>query len=318
MKKIIASYGNDYFNNLKTIRLLFFLIDKCNYQCTYCYNDFPRTNLELKTDDVLRFITYVYQQTHKLIRVEFIGGEVALYNNLYILCLELSKYEYVIDIEIYSNLFKNIEFYNQLVINTKTEINATWHSIPNDTYNYKFLDKILSIPEKLFKHYYITIMFEPNAIIESKYIYETIRKKYPTNKNIEYSLCLNKCSNKSYFYNDYDLQYFYDKCKETSHYRKEFYIEYEDKTYKKITFNDLQGVQINSFKYWLCNTGLDFLYVNFKGDVYKCTLDESSKKHALMNISNNIYPKLPTKPYICAYDYCPCNWEIYRKNILKK
>lgn len=315
MRLPVALYGNDYKNKLDTVRLLFFLIDKCNYNCSYCYNALPRKNIELDAADIVRFVKHVHEQTSKLVRIEFIGGEVALYKNLHSLCSELHSLEYVIDIEIYSNLFKDIEYYNTLVEKSCVEVNGTWHSTQADKQNNSFIDKVISIPDELFKHYYITIMFEPDAIAESKNAFERIQERHPFAHNIEYSLCIQSNTNKPYKYKDEDLQYFYSKCAETSFNRKEFYVEYNDKTVEKLTFNDLQGMKINNFKYWSCNAGLDYLFIDVDGNVYKCAHD--NKHNMLLNISQDSYPALPTKPCICMYDYCPCTWEIYRRKIFR-
>ena len=95
---------------------------------------------------------------------------------------------------------------------TKVEVNATWHSTKLDPYNIDFVKKIMSIDAEQFKHYYVTIMFEPNFMKQSLNAYNTIRNKYPTAHNIEPSLCIQMSSGKPYEYNKDDLKMFYDIC----------------------------------------------------------------------------------------------------------
>lgn len=313
MNNIIKLYGNDYYNKLNVLRLLVFITDKCNYNCYYCYNSKPRQNIDIDCENLLRFIEHVHAKTTKLIRLELIGGEVTLCNNFDRLCQKLNELDYVIDIEIYTNLHKDIQYYNNLIYNSKIEVNATWHSIKSDLYNMKFIEKILSIDESIFKHYYVTIMFEPDFIKQSLNAYNIIRNKYPYAHNIEPSLCIHKSGGQPYKYNNNDLKLFYDLCDKSQSYRTEFYVEYDNHNISKLTFNDLQGAKINSFKFWKCNAGLDFLYIHNNGNVYKCTHDIFKKQH-ICNIHDSNY-NLPDKQIICHYDYCPCNWETYREKI---
>ena len=87
-------------------------------------------------------------------------------------------------------MYKDIEYYNNLVEASHVEVNGTWHSTKDDKQNSSFIDKVISIPDELFKHYYITIMFEPDAIAESKTAFERIQECHPFAHNIEYSLCI--------------------------------------------------------------------------------------------------------------------------------
>ena len=184
VSNIVELYGNDYYNKVNSMRLLIFLTDKCNYICSYCYNEKPRMNTELSYFDIIRFVEYVHQQTGKVLRIELIGGEVTLHSDFIKLCYDLSTLQYVIDIEIYTNMYRDIQYYNDIVMNTKVEVNATWHSLPTDEFNNKFINKVLQIPENIFKHYYITVMFEPEHISQSKNAYNKIVKFCETHKYI--------------------------------------------------------------------------------------------------------------------------------------
>jgi molybdenum cofactor biosynthesis enzyme MoaA len=39
-----------------------YIIDVCNYECSYCYNEMPRTNKSLDLNLVLKFIKNVHEE----------------------------------------------------------------------------------------------------------------------------------------------------------------------------------------------------------------------------------------------------------------
>lgn len=60
-KTLTALYGTDYNDGADTMLLLLYIVDRCNYSCSYCFNKKPRTGGELDADDIFRFIDYVHE-----------------------------------------------------------------------------------------------------------------------------------------------------------------------------------------------------------------------------------------------------------------
>lgn len=237
---------------------------------------------------------------------------MTLHSRLEELCVGLSSRSFVLDVGIYTNLHKPIDWYVSLVERSgaKVEVNCTWHSVKQDPSNQAFIDKMLLLSDDVFKNFYVTVMFEPDAVKHSDAAYQALRSRWPDAHNIECSLCMQQYSNEPYAYKPEDLKLYYERCKDAYSNRREFYAEYSDGSKDKLTFNDLQGMKINTFKHWLCNAGIDYLAVDRMGGVSKCTHFKP-----FMNIWQAAYPKLPSKPCICTHSYCPCAWEVYRAKV---
>lgn len=67
-----------------------------------------------------------------------------------------------------------------------------------------------------------------------------------------------------------------------------------------------------NFSRWICNAGLDFLFVYFDGSVHPC--DENDNV-VLFNVETgdpkNFTP--PKRPVFCRRDYCPCLFDLYKR-----
>ena len=79
----IEFYSTDRSN---MIFILAYIIDVCNYNCAYCYNEKPRTNKVLDLNRLYAFLEYLQKRTKKNIDIELIGGEPTLHPNLIDFC----------------------------------------------------------------------------------------------------------------------------------------------------------------------------------------------------------------------------------------
>lgn len=308
---VIALYGQDWHDGIDSLCILAYICDRCNYNCWYCYNARPRTQQLLDLGRLSLFTKHAIAQTGKKVRLSLIGGETSLHPGLLDFCKEMHAVKEVIDIEIYTNLSKSLSYYLQL-LDFGVEVNATWHTVegkPNDS----FLSKAMSLTEEQFKKFYLTVMLEPNDVEESFKAYSLLHNAHPTARSIELSLCLGP-NGKPHSYRQEDFERFYAEAAKTKPFKREYFTKHRDGSVHQLTFNDLQGLPENSFKFWKCNAGKDFLYIDSSGKVFKCTHD----KVPIMDISSgSAFLPIPVKPTVCQYQYCPCNWEVYRERVFK-
>lgn len=111
--------------------------------------------------------------------MELIGGEPTLHPHL-VDFFEKASLIPDIQLAVLTNLSFPIEYYLNLIDKHRVRIIPTWHSLPHDPANSKFLEKIMSVPDKYFdfvadgKHwhnFFIRIMFEKDHFEEAKRVY---------------------------------------------------------------------------------------------------------------------------------------------------
>lgn len=310
--KLVKLYS---LNNKDQIKLLVELTDSCNYLCNYCYNEKPRKNQHLNSDRLIEFIQYIHQKTNRNIKVELIGGEPTLHLDLLPICQKLFSYDYIDEIELYTNFHKPIEFYDQLTLSKRMIINATWHSLETDRQNNNFYEKVKYIKSQNLCQYYFIVMLEndnfQNSINMYQKLYNYIEKTDIDNlSHLEMSLCIYG-DGTQYSYSQNELEQF-EKLNQKQIYDKQFIFEFDTRIKKEATIQDIEKLKTKSFKYWKCNAGKDYLYVHCNGNVYKCDQDLHNNK-PIGNINNKF--DYDFKPTICKYSYCPWNYEIFKERI---
>jgi MoaA/NifB/PqqE/SkfB family radical SAM enzyme len=70
--------------------------------------------------------------------------------------------------------------------------------------------------------------------------------------------------------------------------------------------NDIIKQQLNQFKGWSCNAGLESLMINHDGEVYRATCRVGNSLGNIYSGSFNI----PTESIICDRNYCTCAADI--------
>ena len=65
----------------------------------------------------------------------------------------------------------------------------------------------------------------------------------------------------------------------------------------------------NKFKGWLCNMGIDNLFIDEKGNVVR-GLCAGSLQRFVGHVSRPFSIKWPTTPTICPHKYCYCEGEV--------
>lgn len=166
------------YNLLDKCVLKWRLTTLCNYKCSYCVQTKKENNADLKTDfdqcmsvidDVIRIANELHRKHNKNIRIDLIGGEVSLFDDLKILLDKLYQVECVGEIYITTNLSRNIDYYIELC-NIVKKYNKTLTLCASYHDEYVDLDKFIDKAKIL------------HELIHNDLILETVALK---NKNID-------------------------------------------------------------------------------------------------------------------------------------
>ena len=244
------------------------------------------------------------------INLELIGGEPTLHPNLLTFCQKLTHFTNI-KLFIYSNFSADINYYKQLV-SCGAHLLLSWHSCCNfDLYKHKFSQ----FTEDELNHVTLAIMYEHNAIQKSLDVFDYFKITYKNFKNLEFSL-LDK--NENYNGYDYTEEQLYQFKLRNDITNKPIKITYNDNTVEYVNDNYFFKNENNmNFKFWLCNVGLDFLFIYCDGSIHIC--DEGDTK-PIFNINTDDFNTLtaPTKQIFCRRKHCPCIFGTYKKYAFKK
>ena len=304
------------YEKINTIHLLVFIIDACNYNCLYCYNQKPRSFKQLDLNRLIQFIAQIRSQSSKEIYIQIIGGEPTLHPDLYDFCKSLLK-DNKLHILIYTNFSRSISYYAKLLMLDNVHLTLTYHSM-NST---EFMHKLNQISQNAdIDKYDIRIMVDPQnfedfekTISRALEICPNNTIPVPLDTNVDGSIqFLNNT-----FYTSYQLDRYHhwlSKCNDKTY----FTIEYDDGTIGKISVNDATNAyEFNHFKYWKCNAGMEYMYIDQYGNVFTCITTVEQQRKLLHNIYLDQRFVLPTSPIICMRNECHCVWEVYKERVLK-
>lgn len=315
MKYRVETYNTDLYSHKNCFKLLVYIIDSCNYNCEYCYNDFPRTNIKLDLDKLYNFIKTVLIDIYKkdYIWLELIGGEPSLHPDLMNFCKKISKLDNIYT-TIYTNFSKDVNFYaNLLEIDSRISLILSWHSA-----NKTFKEKISLLPRQYIQNNItVSVIYEHKNIDKALDVFDYVSSKFNDIKALSFPLIEN---NKRYCTLNYSNEDMLEYNKRLPHIKDNVHI--------KIVFNDKSSEIVNEhyfivndenkiFTRWLCNAGTDFCFIYFNGDI--CPCDGYKSKIKLGNLySDNISKVVLNKKIFCEVKYCPCVFDVRKKNFFTK
>lgn len=145
----MTAIDNVGIENYNTIHFEWFLVDWCNFKCTYC-------NAADKM--VERYSKDTSPSKHKLVlqrlsmidtdfEVDLYGGEPTLHPNFIDILQQLSDMSKCTLIEIKTNLSKPMHFLQQTFVSDKIRLAASYHA---QYYDQTFLDKCIAFKDKNF------------------------------------------------------------------------------------------------------------------------------------------------------------------------
>lgn len=317
-------YGLQLYNNVDEKNLLYilaYIIDNCNYACSYCYNHKPYTMVQLDLNYLYNYIVFVKEQyPTKFIQLEIIGGEPTLHPNLLAFCEKTKLFDNLV-IKIFTNLSATLKTYKSLLDNKNVILIASWHSLQSDMINSHFLTIATELLQTNKNQIEVRIMYEifnsdnaiavaekllpyaNNEMFDLSFIFDNVAQ---ANTKVKYS------KEQITLFND-----FHNKHQVRSN-RKEFIIQYTDYTRDIMTFTDMFCNKDYSFKHWLCNAGKNSLFIDYDGLTYPCVEYSYDKNNKIFNLYNNVsYNDYKFRPILCKLDYCTCDWDIKKQKIFK-
>lgn len=315
-------YGIQLYKNCSEENLLYILayvVDKCNYNCRYCYNNSPRSSQFIGLTQLYNYIVFVKQRyPDKYVQLELIGGEPTLHPDLYEFCHKIADIPNTL-IKIFTNLSVDVEYYKKLLDLNNVVLIASWHSLREDRLNTKYLNALNSLLVDYKQQIEVRVMYEPFNTDRALSVANQLVDK-SQHDIFDLSLVFNpKNENSELFnYSDQQMEEFekFHKLHQVRTNRKEFYIKYDDNTSELKTFNEMFCNKSYSFKRWLCNAGKNSLFVNYDGNVYPCVEYSYNINNAIFNIYNvESYLNYKFKPIFCKLDYCTCDWDIKKKKV---
>lgn len=303
----VEVYGKFIYETPDSFGILAYVSDKCNYNCEYCYNKFPRSNKDLDLEKLYDFVVSCTKQK-SFILLDLIGGETTLHPKLYDFCKKVVDNIKNIQITIYSNFSKDISFYKRF-LNIGVNFILSWHSQCNTD---EFICKLNEFNEEDRNKITIAVMYEHNNIARSLEAFDRIYK-IPRFSELQFSFLEMSDNYNGYKYTDLQLEEFNKRIPYTK--TQSTIIKFNDGTIEEVNDNYFFSDHSHTrFKFWLCNAGMDFIYIHWNGDVHPC--DENDN-----NVIYNIYSGkefiIPKKPILCKYENCPCLFDIYKKRVLR-
>ena len=267
----------------------------CNYACEYCPSylhsgkiDWPKLSLIKDT-----LIKIQNNFPDKVIRLEFLGGEVTLYKEF----IELMKFckEHNFNSTILSNGSRTIRYWEELAPYLD-RILLTFHADEADQSH--FNNVISSL---------IANRIEPIvhiAMIKNKF-WDLVNYKNQLTTNfpkliIDSILMLDKLGSFNYdgYYYDYDnLQMEYVKQQEF--HSMSYIVEYDNGEIREINLVEVKEQGLNNFSGFTCGTSLSIIVINFNGYVSTSLCNQRPKINVHTEDINQIFV-----PIVCAADKC--------------
>jgi organic radical activating enzyme len=267
----------------------------CNYACEYCPSylhsgkiDWPKLSLIKDT-----LIKIQNNFPDKVIRLEFLGGEVTLYKEF----IELMKFckEHNFNSTILSNGSRTIRYWEELAPYLD-RILLTFHADESDQSH--FNNVISSL---------IANRIEPIvhiAMIKNKF-WDLVNYKNQLTTNfpkliIDSILMLDKLGSFNYdgYYYDYDnLQMEYVKQQEF--HSMSYIVEYDNGEIREINLVEVKEQGLNNFSGFTCGTSLSIIVINFNGYVSTSLCNQRPKINVHTEDINQIFV-----PIVCAADKC--------------
>ena len=272
--------------NSNYFQLVVFICDSCNFNCKYCYNEKPRTGIQLDLNNLFDYICFLRDNINQCIEINILGGEPTLHNDFVSFCKKISHIDKV-SILIYSNCSQSKLYYERLLNLNNIRFDLSYHTLNgkrNDNYikNIIYLANIGYERSKL----NITLMIENHdSFNDIKKINQIFMKMGIYKKhNIDYRLVRNTSNTKSIaYYSDTELSYFKDKYVNFNNV-KTFEVLFDNNETKQFSIEEFDLNTICYFNNWNCNAGKESMYVHCDGNVYACQSQYVEGNSKMFNI----------------------------------
>ena len=313
MSSPILTYGTHLYDGKRNLIVVLFFSDRCNYNCRYCGNKFPRNNCQLDAD-------YVYEQLIKLLQtidgkifIEILGGEPTTHPQFYAFCKKLSQVPRF-KASVYTNFSGNLDEYIDL-LNKGINIIPSWHSLQNDMHNTQFISNVIYAANSISQPLNVRIMYEPFAAKESIEAFHSLYAHHGK-INIEFSLLVNS-TRYEIKYTDEQMKQYLECQSLVYHENDDIFMKFADGETRIVGYYDIFRNDNVNFRFWQCNAGMDTLYIHSDGYAYTCPKFFTDDKKPLYNIYDKGI-QMVDHPTICSFKKadCECDKEVMKKKVL--
>lgn len=302
MNKLVAIEHSETLNKNTTL-VNWCLGNTCNYRCSYCpeslhSGNFKWVDYELAIGFCNKLIEH-YKNINQKIEFLFTGGEPTMFHDFPILLKELKKANCTIGV--ISNGSRSLNWWQD---NLKLFDNVilTYHSEYAEIYHFIELINMLSNEVNL----HISITMLPSNFDECFKTAKLISES-TSNASISLKPLLKDFGVNMYDYDNNQLNVLNSfkfnnskKYPSTRGMMKEIYSDKEIIKYKAVDFILKDK---NHWKNWHCNIGIELIYIDYKGDVYRGTCKQGGKITNIFNYENFSFP---TDAILCSKETCHC------------
>lgn len=306
MSKVVAIKHFDSTSQESTL-INWCLGNTCNFSCSYCPESLHSGSIrwvdyKLALNFCNKLVSH-YKTSGYDIEFLFTGGEPTLYASFPKLLFELKKLNCLIGVITNGSRTinwweKNIHLFDKVVL--------TYHSeFVDKNYFYKIVELM---EDKVDLHINFTMLpSDFNSILDIAKI--LFQKK--SNISITLKPLLKDFGDKMYDYSDEQFNiletYRFKSLKRNVSKRGMMKKVIEDGGEIKCKAVDLIIKNENHWKDWNCNAGLELIYIDYKGDVFRGTCKEGGK---ITNIHLNEPFEFPSKAIMCNKETCHCLTDI--------
>ena len=292
--KIVKFYERGSLENNELI-VQWNLGNTCNYACEYCPSYLHSGKISWPDLSLIKDTLIKIQNNFpdKQIRLEFLGGEVTLYNHF----IELMKFckEHNFNSTILSNGSRTIRYWEEL---------APWLDRVLLTFHVEYADPehFINVVSTL-----INLDVEPIvhiAMVKDKF-WDLVEFKNKLNKLfpellVENILMLDKLRQFDYngYYYSYDNAHV-EHLKQQEGHSMSYIAEYDNGEQREFGLVEVRDLELNNFLGFTCGSILSIIVINFNGYVSTSLCNQRPKINVHTEDINQIFV-----PVVCATDKC--------------
>lgn len=270
---------------------------RCNYNCSYCSPDIhDSTSPHINYLNSLKFIDTVIEFTktkNKKCHFSITGGEPFVNPNM-IDILKYIKSKNVYQNIVISNGSMPVDVYKE-ACKYITNLTISLHFERSISEIQNTISKIIQLKNE-------PVMLNINVMMLPK-TFEYIKTVINTLTGHKINYVIRKIETRSFdiqnYYTEEELIFLIENQTKMWNNTKLYYENYE----REINSDELISNNLNEFKHWKCYGGIDLIFVNYNGDVYRSFCKQDKIGH-IDNLDLNL------EPTICKRTYCLCNADI--------
>lgn len=280
-----------------------FVGKRCNYDCSYCtpdIHDMTSKHLPLAYLTSIGDALVKHAGPEKL-QIGFTGGEPTIHPEFLNLCAHLNSLG-VKHMTTTTNLTRKVNYYLDL-LQHMLSLTVSHHFEYENTA--KFLQKVKQLHDRRPKNTDVRVQVmlhhvHFDACVQAVDFYKQ--------NNIPYTLRRIRVKNKNTSSSDYtpeQLDWLAENSEPQWTNAVIFYKQHSEIKSQQVHVNEISGSLRNNFNGWICNAGVDYIHINWDGQVYRGNCRQGG---VLGNITQPL--ALPTTPVTCQTTNCFCAPEI--------